>query len=64
MATHVTYLTTLGRLMFRHENGLSYNALDPFHPLDQVTLLSSLVMLCMSLVGLPPMELDWVIWLP
>ena len=23
---------TLGRLTFRHENGLSYNARGPFHP--------------------------------
>jgi hypothetical protein len=49
-------LTILGRLTFRHENGLSYNALDPFHPPVQAMMLSSLIMLCMSLVGLPPME--------
>ena len=64
MAGQVTSLTTLGHLMFLHENGLSYNALGPFHPLAQVMPLSSLVMLCMSLVGLPPIEPDWVIWLP
>jgi hypothetical protein len=28
-------LTTLGRLTSRHENGLSYNVLDPFRPLVQ-----------------------------
>ena len=57
VATHMT-LTTLGRLTFRHENGLSYNALGPgpFHPPVQVMLLSSSMMLCMSLVGLPPIE--------
>ena len=64
MAAQVPPLTTLGRLMFQHENGLSYNALGPFHPLAQVMPLSSLVMLCMSLVGGPPIEPHWVIWLP
>ena len=49
-------LTTLGRLTFQLENGLSYNALGPFHPPVQVMLLSSLVMLCMSLVGVRRME--------
>ena len=63
MTAWVTSLTTLGRLIFLHENGLSYNALGPFHPLAQLMPLSSLVMLCMSSVGFPTIKPDWVIWL-
>jgi hypothetical protein len=55
VAAHVT-LTTLGRLTFRHESGLSYIVLGPFHPPVQSQLLFSSMMLCMSLVGLPAME--------
>jgi hypothetical protein len=51
VAAHIS-LTTLGRLTFRLENGLSYNALAPFHPPVKAMLLSSSVMLCMSLVAL------------
>jgi len=43
--------TTLGRSIFRHENGLSYNALGPFRLPVTIMLLSSSMMLCMSLVG-------------
>ena len=50
MATDVT-ITTLGHLIFRHENGLSYNVLGPFLLVAQVMLLSSSMVLCMSLVG-------------
>jgi hypothetical protein len=50
MATDITTMTP-GRLTFRHENGLSYNALDPFRLPVAVMLLSSSMMLCMSLVG-------------
>jgi hypothetical protein len=34
-------VTTLGRSTFRHENGLSYNALGPFRLPVLVMLLSS-----------------------
>jgi hypothetical protein len=37
-------LTILGRLTFQLENGLSYNALGPFHPPAQVMLLPSSMM--------------------
>ena len=47
--------TTHGPLTLLHENGLSYNALGPFHPPVQVMLLSSSAMLCMSLVVMPLM---------
>jgi len=50
MAVNIT-LTTLGRLTFRRENGLSYNALGPFRLPVEVTLLSLSMTLCMSLVG-------------
>jgi hypothetical protein len=49
-------LTTLGRLTFRHENGLSFNALGPFCTPVEVMLLSSSMMLCMSLVGMEPTQ--------
>ncbi len=55
MATHIT-LTTLGRLTFRYENGLSYNAQGPFRLPVHIMLLSSSMMLCMYLVGLPTLE--------
>jgi hypothetical protein len=55
VGTHMT-LTTLGRLTFRHENGLSYYALGPFHPPVQPMLLSSSMILCMSLVGVHTMK--------
>jgi hypothetical protein len=55
MAADVT-LTTLGRLIFQRENGLSYNVLGPFRPPVQSMLLSSSMMLCTSLVELPTME--------
>ena len=58
--THIG-ITTLGRLTFRHENGLSYNALGPFHLLVQAMGLSLLMMLCMSLVGVLSMELTQVV---
>jgi hypothetical protein len=54
-------ITTLGRLTFRHENGLSYNALGPFRLPVQVMLLSLSIMLCMSLVGTPRAKAIWVI---
>jgi hypothetical protein len=44
-------ITTLGRSIFRHENGLSYNALGPFRLPVTVTLLSLSMMLCMSMAG-------------
>ena len=44
-------ITTLGRLTFRRENGLSYNALGPFRLLVELMLLSLSMMLCMSMVG-------------
>jgi hypothetical protein len=50
MATNVTIMT-LGRSIFRRENGLSYNALGPFRLPVEVMLLSSSMMLCMSLGG-------------
>jgi hypothetical protein len=53
MATNIISIMTLGRLIFRRENGLSYNALGPFRLPVAVMLLSSLMMLCMSLVGTP-----------
>ena len=55
VAAHMS-LTTLGRLIFRREYGLSYSALGPFRPLVRVMLLSSLVMLCMFMVGVPLVE--------
>jgi hypothetical protein len=51
-------LTTLGRLTFRHENGLNYNALGPFRPPVHTMLLSSSMVLCMSLVGILPMDTE------
>jgi len=57
-------ITTLGRLTFRHENGLSYNALGQFRLPVQVMLLSSSMMLCMSLVDSPWTKPIWMIWLP
>jgi hypothetical protein len=41
-------LTTLGRLTFQHENGLSYNALAALRPPVDVMLLPSRMMLRMS----------------
>jgi hypothetical protein len=55
VAADVT-LTTPGRLTFRRENGLSYNALGPFQFLVEVMLLSLSTMLCMYMVGVPLME--------
>ncbi|KAN0113980.1 hypothetical protein V8E52_007129 [Russula decolorans] len=53
MATTIMTITTLasGRLTFRRENGLSYNALGPFRLPVEIMLLSLSMMLCMSLVG-------------
>jgi hypothetical protein len=47
----IVAITTLGHSTFRHENGLSYNALGPFRLPVPVMLLSSSTMLCMSLAG-------------
>ena len=55
--THMTIMT-LGRFTFRHENGLSYNALGPFHPPVQVMLQLSSMMLCMYLVGISTIKPD------
>jgi hypothetical protein len=44
-------LTTLGRLAFQHENGLSYNVLGAFRLPVDVMLLPLSMVLCMSLVG-------------
>jgi hypothetical protein len=44
-------IMTLGRLRFRRENGLNYNALGPFHLPVSLMLLSLSMMLCTSLVG-------------
>ena len=49
METDIT-ITILGRSTFRHENGLSYNALGPFRLLVPVMQLSSSMILCISLV--------------
>ena len=49
-ATNST-ITTLGRLTLRRENGLSYNVLGLYRHPVKVTPLSSLMVLCMSLVG-------------
>jgi hypothetical protein len=57
-------LTTLGRLTFPHENGLSYNALGPFHPPLNVMLLSSSIMSCMYMAGEPLAKPSEVIWSP
>ena len=46
-------ITTLGPLILRRENGLSYNALGPFRLPVPIMLLSLSMMLCMSLVGSP-----------
>jgi hypothetical protein len=51
-----TSLTILGRLTFRHENGLSYNVLGPFHHPVQVMPLFSSMILCMYMVGIPLVE--------
>jgi hypothetical protein len=60
--TNVT-ITTLGRLTFRRENGLSYNALGPFRLPVEDMLLSSSMILCMSLVGSRAKPL-WMICMP
>ena len=52
-----TFLTILGRLTFRHENGLSYNVLGPFHHPVQVMPLFSSMILCMYMVGIPLVKL-------
>jgi hypothetical protein len=44
-------LTTLGRLTFQHENGLTYNVLAAFRLPVDVMLLPLSMLLCMSLVG-------------
>ncbi len=49
-------LMTLGRLTFRHEYGISYNALGPFHPPVQLMLLSLSMVLRMYMVGVPLVE--------
>jgi hypothetical protein len=63
MATDIC-ITTLGRLTFRRENGLSCNALGPFRLPVSVTLLSLSMMLCMSLVGPPWTKTIWMICMP
>ena len=60
--TDVT-ITTLGRSTFRHENGLSYNALGLFCLPVTVMLLSSSMMLCMFSVGPRPTSI-WMICMP
>jgi hypothetical protein len=50
MKDHIT-LTTLGRLTFQHENGLSYNVLAAFQLPVECMLLPLSMVLCMSLVG-------------
>ena len=55
--------TILGRLTFRRESGLSYSALGPFRLPVVLMLLSSLMMLCMSLVG-SLAKLNWMICMP
>ncbi|SRR6266436_3227462 len=57
-AEHVSkcQMTKCSYLTFRHENGLSYNAQDPFRLPVEVMLQSSSMMLCMSSVGVPSME--------
>jgi hypothetical protein len=60
VVAHMT-LTTLGRLTFQHDNGLSYNALGSFRLPVQNMLLSSSVVLCTSLVGVPPTKSNSVI---
>jgi hypothetical protein len=55
---------TLGRLIFRRENGLSYNALGPFRLPVAVILLPLLMMLCMSLVGTLWAKAVWMICMP
>ena len=59
--TEETTLTTLGHLIFQHENGLSYNVLAAFRLPVDVTLLLLSVMLCMSLVGVQPAIPLWMI---
>ena len=49
-------IMTLGRLTSRHKNGLSCNALGPFHPPVQVMWLFSSMILCMYMVGIPLVE--------
>ena len=61
VVTNQIALTTLGRLTFRHENGLNYNALGPFRPPVELMLLSSSIVLCTFLVGLTPVVPYWVI---
>jgi hypothetical protein len=65
MATTIMTITTLasGRLTFRRENGLSYNALGPFRLPVEIMLLSLSMMLCMSLVGSRAKAL-WMICMP
>ena len=60
VSAHVS-LMTLGRLTFRHENGLSYNAPGPFYLPLKVMLLSSSIISCMYMVGAPLVELSEVI---
>jgi hypothetical protein len=60
MATNIT-ITTLGRLTFRGENGLRYNVLGPSRLPARVMLLSSLMVLCMSLVGSLWKKAIWMI---
>ena len=63
MAANIT-ITTPGHLTFRRENGLSFNALGPFRLPVPVMLLSSSMMLCMPLVGIPRTEAIWMICMP
>ena len=55
-------LTTLGRLTFRRENGLSYNVLGPFRLPVPVMLQSLSTMSCMSLVGTRAVVAALPIW--
>ena len=56
----ITFLTTLGRLTFQHENGLSYDVLAASRLPVEVTLLPLSMVLCMSLVGIQRAKL-WMI---
>ena len=62
-ATNIT-ITTPGRWTFRHENGLSYNALGPFLLPVQDMLQSLSMMSFMSLVGSPWTNAIWMICTP
>jgi len=59
----MVFITTLGRLTFRRENGVSYNALGPFRLPVEIILWSLSMMLCMSLVGTRAKP-GWMICMP